>query len=90
MNNPNAPVLVGVGQVVNRIESLEQVIEPLDSRCRKQCVQPMLNGCLNFVVQLLRGPIHADPHQFMPMIFKQVQCFIQRVKWAWWRALLKA
>ena len=28
--NPNTPVLVGVGQVLNRIESLAQAIEPID------------------------------------------------------------
>ena len=34
MSNPNTPVLVGVGQFVNRIESLDQALEPLEMMLR--------------------------------------------------------
>jgi acetyl-CoA C-acetyltransferase len=30
MNNPATPVLIGVGQILNRIESLEEAIEPVE------------------------------------------------------------
>ena len=34
MPNPRTPVIVGVGQFLNRIESLEQAVEPLDMMMR--------------------------------------------------------
>ena len=34
MMNPNTPVLVGVGQLVNRIESLEEAVEPIEMMLR--------------------------------------------------------
>ena len=34
MTNPNTPVLVGVGQLLNHIEVLEQAIEPIDMMLR--------------------------------------------------------
>ena len=34
MSNPNTPVLVGVGQLLNHIEVLEQAIEPIDMMLR--------------------------------------------------------
>jgi len=60
MPNPKTPVIVGVGQFLNRIESLDQAIEPLEMMMRAVRLAETDAGCGSFLdrvdsVRVVRG-----------------------------------
>ncbi|MCZ6459583.1 MAG: acetyl-CoA acetyltransferase [Gammaproteobacteria bacterium] len=71
MTNPNSPVIVGVGQFLNRLQDLEEALEPLEMMLRAMDRAEQDTGVGDLLqqvqsVRVIRGVWHyANPAQYL-------------------------